>query len=160
MGRDLLRPSAPIRIAALLLLHMGTRPKARPRPEILASLLAIETDECVLWRHATNSAGYGQIGVNGRSTGVHVIACEYRHGPRPEGLHAAHYCGVKLCVNPRHLRWATRSENEYDKVRHGWGKLAEHLQPKLPPMVGQRLPPNPMVWPWEREAALIMERAR
>jgi len=32
---------------------------------------------------------------------------------------AAHSCGERMCINPRHLRWATRKENEADKVAHG-----------------------------------------
>ena len=82
-------------------------------------LTARTTDHCVLWPFTVNSKGYGQLGVNGKSTSVHVLACEQAHGPRPEGKQVAHSCGVKRCINQRHLRWATQSENEADKVLHG-----------------------------------------
>lgn len=95
--------------------------RARPNEarRTFHTLSNLETDECVLWPHTVNSKGYGQIGVNGKSTSVHVLACEQAHGPRPEGKQAAHSCGVKRCINQRHLRWATQSENEADKVVHG-----------------------------------------
>lgn len=34
-------------------------------------------------------------------------------------MEAAHTCGVRLCVNQRHVRWATSAENEADKLIHG-----------------------------------------
>jgi hypothetical protein len=46
--------------------------------------------------------------------------CELVHGTPPEpGLEAAHSCGVRLCCNPQHLRWATTAENAADKRIHG-----------------------------------------
>jgi hypothetical protein len=36
------------------------------------------------------------------------------------------------CVNPNHLRWATRKENEADKISHGTHNRGErHGQSKL-----------------------------
>lgn len=32
---------------------------------------------------------------------------------------AAHSCAKILCINKRHLRWASRSENEFDKLVQG-----------------------------------------
>jgi hypothetical protein len=48
------------------------------------------------------------------------LVCEETHGLPPTPKHdAAHKtrsgCLGKLCVNPWHIRWATRSENERDK---------------------------------------------
>lgn len=82
-------------------------------------LVTRNTDDCTLWPFSVNSRGYGQLGVNGVSTSVHVLACERAHGPRPEGMQVAHSCGVRRCLNPRHVRWATPAENEADKVAHG-----------------------------------------
>jgi hypothetical protein len=68
---------------------------------------------------------------------AHRVIFEMLHGSPPTSDHvAAHSCfnGAKGCVNPRHIRWATASENEQDKVasgtsnrgeRHGMSKLSE-----------------------------------
>lgn len=55
-----------------------------------------------------------------RGTSAHVMVCETFHGPRPgDDYQVAHWDG-----NPRNnvvsnLRWATRSENARDSIRHG-----------------------------------------
>ena len=84
----------------------------------LLRLLLTHSDTCILWPHTVNSRGYGQIGVDGKSTSVHVIACEHHHGPRPDGKQVAHSCANRLCVNRDHVRWATQAENEADKALH------------------------------------------
>jgi hypothetical protein len=50
------------------------------------------------------------------------MMCEAAHGPPPSPQHeAAHSCGMghEGCMNPRHLRWATRVENQHDRFVHG-----------------------------------------
>lgn len=85
-------------------------------------------EACLLWPFARNAAGYAfsevarNIGTQTKSTLVHRVMCELRHGKPPTLDHqAAHSCGKGAdgCVNPNHLRWATRVENEADKVVHG-----------------------------------------
>ena len=64
--------------------------------------------------------------------------CELVNGSPPTPRHeAAHSCGWGQggCVNPRHLRWATRVENEAEKIIHG-----THLQGDGHPMVKLRGP--------------------
>lgn len=57
---------------------------------------------------------------DGRMRTVTRVVCESVHGSPPTEKHeAAHSCGVRLCVNPTHLRWATKRENEADKIGHG-----------------------------------------
>ena len=78
-------------------------------------------DECLLWPFgATN--GRGRIQVGDRSHLAYRLVCAAVHGEPPApGHECAHSCGNGHlgCVNPHHLRWATRSENAYDMVLHG-----------------------------------------
>ncbi len=88
--------------------------------ESFARLVAIETDECVLWPHGVSSRGYGAISIENRTRAVHVLACEIAHGPKPSAdMQVAHSCGVRQCMNSRHLRWATVAENAADRREHG-----------------------------------------
>lgn len=98
-----------------------SRTPGRKNGEVRAAfnaLALLETDECVLWPYSTNSKGYGLVGIDGKVSTVHSLVCEAHSGPRPTGYHAAHYCGVKTCMNHRHIRWATPKENEQDKAIH------------------------------------------
>lgn len=79
-------------------------------------------EDCLVWPFGRTVSGYGQFRVDGRSTLASHGMCRAAHGSPPTPLHqAAHSCGNgnKGCVNPRHLRWATRLENEADKIIHG-----------------------------------------
>lgn len=86
------------------------------------------TDECVLWPFSVGGPGYGQAWVNKKVVTAHRHMCEAAHGPAPEGTEAAHLCGVRRCVNPKHLRWATRRENQADKATHGTLRYGERHQ--------------------------------
>jgi hypothetical protein len=81
-----------------------------------------EGDECLIWPYARARGGRPEIRIDGRGYYVARLVCEQRNGPPPPGQpEAAHSCGRgdMGCVTPHHLRWASRSENEIDKVEHG-----------------------------------------
>jgi len=90
-------------------------------------------DECLIYPYGKSSRGYGAVDINGKKRSVHVVVCELVWGPRPgPRFEVAHNCGVRACCNPKHLRWATRSENHADKLRHGTAQRGEqHPRVKL-----------------------------
>lgn len=80
-------------------------------------------DDCLKWPFESWSQGRGVIRLPG---GQNMIASRYMcilaHGEPPTPEHeAAHNCGKghEGCMNPRHLRWATRLENVADMEIHG-----------------------------------------
>ena len=85
----------------------------------LSAHINYNSDDCLVWPFG-GCGDYGGIVWNGRTRGAHRRMCELAHGPAPETKpHVAHSCDVKRCVNPKHLRWATHSENMQDKVVRG-----------------------------------------
>ena len=69
-----------------------------------------ESDGCHLWTAAT-SRGYGVLRDGRRLVRAHRYAWELVNGPIPAGLEIDHVCRVRHCVNPAHLRLATRKQN-------------------------------------------------
>jgi len=75
-------------------------------------------DACLLWPYA-KARRYGKLYYEGRIVSAHRLVCQMVHGDPPSAAHhAAHKCGVRLCISPQHLRWATGRENEADKLLH------------------------------------------
>lgn len=93
--------------------------KGEPVAFLLAAL-RFSGDDCVAWPFNRNQKGYGQVVIEGRPYRASRILCGWAHGGAPDASYqAAHHCGNPSCVNPSHLRWASQSENEKDKIRHG-----------------------------------------
>lgn len=98
---------------------LGGQPRGSVKREFLA-LIAAETDGCVLWSHKIGPTGYAHVRHDGRTLGAHAVAAMLRLGERPSPSHVvAHSCRNRNCINYRHLRWATTSENHTDKWRDG-----------------------------------------
>jgi hypothetical protein len=94
-------------------------------------------DACWLYRGAHSEKRRGQkrpvIQSAGRGSAIALVArimCEWRHGAPPSPLHeAGHTCPTgenHRCVNPFHLEWMTRVENEhYKQFSRACHELAE-----------------------------------
>ena len=105
-------------------------------------------DECVLWPFSKSGGGYAMVSCNGEPILACRFVCEQINGSPPSPLHeVAHSCGRgnKGCVTPNHLRWATHTENEKDKIahetsprgeRHGRAKLKEHQVREIRQLAG------------------------
>lgn len=93
----------------------------------LLSHVKFDGDECLIWPYSTTK-GYGKAYFNGSEEYAHRKMCEWVNGPAPSSEHeAAHSCGNGhlACVHPKHLRWATSSENSMDRHEHGTMLLGE-----------------------------------
>ncbi len=86
----------------------------------LQQALTSDTDECIIWPYGKETAGYGRIVIGSETHTTHRYVCEKTHGPpTPPATYACHSCAVRACVNPRHVRWGTNTDNYWDMVRHG-----------------------------------------
>ena len=75
---------------------------------------------CWLWIGSCDSRHYGQLRVDDRlrfATHISLIL-EGRPRPFPDAC-AMHKCDNPNCVNPDHLRWGTRKENQQDMAVKG-----------------------------------------
>lgn len=98
--------------------------------------LALDGSDCLIWPFSRTPNGYGQMqDEDGNRTSAHRYICKAINGPPPSGLHfAAHDCGHgdQGCVHPKHLYWATPSQNTMDRYRHGTMLMGEsHPASKL-----------------------------
>lgn len=74
-------------------------------------------------RPSRDSGGYPQVSLWGdagrQSFGVHRLVMRAFVGRRPEGKEIRHLDGNPLNCSLSNLQYGTRSENQYDRVRHG-----------------------------------------
>jgi len=90
--------------------------------QFLKEAVSHSGDRCLIWPFARNSAGYGNIMLNGRFQTVSRVVCERVNGSPPSDDHeAAHLCGKGHdgCVSGGHLCWKLPTENQADKYEHG-----------------------------------------
>ena len=85
-----------------------------------------KTDGCWEWKGTRNGYGYGIFLLPGeKQIRAHRYAYEFFTGKKiPQGMVIMHSCDNPPCVNPEHLRVATKGENNTDtanKNRHNYG---------------------------------------
>lgn len=96
--------------------------KGAPIKFIMEIALCFAGNDCLIWPWFKDENGRGNIWHNGRMVKVPRFVCTLAHGEPPTPKHdAAHECGNGHlgCINPHHLSWKTKAENEADKIRHG-----------------------------------------
>ena len=92
----------------------------------LRQQISVDSDECIVWPFKPRTVkGYPVVYFEGRPTGAHRVMCALAYGTAPDGHECAHSCGNRMCVNRRHLRWATPSGNAHDKRGHGTDNAGE-----------------------------------
>ncbi len=78
---------------------------------------------CLRWPFGyDDGVGRGRMLYEGKSSWAHRVMCTLVNGPAPEDKpQSAHSCGNGHmgCVHPKHLSWATQSENHKDRRKHG-----------------------------------------
>ena len=126
-----------------------TTPKGDVKQYFLDVVLPYEEEHCLLWPYSRFPNGYAQLHGFGQSTIASRIACEAVNGSPPTPSHeAAHSCGKGHlgCVNPKHLSWKTRSENQKDRIIHGtfgrgegngYSKITEEIALSIKSMKGR-----------------------
>jgi hypothetical protein len=69
-------------------------------------------DGCWLWTASLDGKGYGQLNIGEhRMRRAHRISLEIAGVELVPGMDVDHICRVRRCVNPAHLRQATRKQN-------------------------------------------------
>lgn len=81
---------------------------------------------CWLWVGSLKTNGYGQFMLHGKPVSANRLALLWAIGEPPSPkMDAAHSCRQRAGVNPAHLSWKTRSENQQDRVRDGTSNRGE-----------------------------------
>lgn len=76
--------------------------------------------DCLVWTGSKCPAGYGSMWLDGQHVKPHRYIWEKANGPIPDDMQIDHICWNTSCCNVRHLRLATREEN--NAYRSGRGR--------------------------------------
>lgn len=100
-----------------------SKPQWIPAKNLLGLLKILEENSipvtetgCHLWLGATRASGYAYLYDPLRYRLLHVLISQVR-GDTPSE-HVRHLCGVRICVNPNHIKPGTAVENMADQYRH------------------------------------------
>lgn len=70
-----------------------------------------KAEGCWTWTAAKNADGYGRFCIDYKMEYAHRVSYALTHGPINAGMDVDHTCYNKSCINPSHLRAATRKQN-------------------------------------------------
>jgi hypothetical protein len=104
-------------------------PKGGPLRWIETLVAEPSDDSCRTdWPFMRNEGGYPRMHWNGRARPSHHVVLELTGRPQVHSSQQGrHLCGNGHlgCLNPSHLAWGTRPENEADKLLHGTSNRGE-----------------------------------
>lgn len=112
-----------------------TEKKKQTSFDWLVAHTSYEGDDCLIWPFGRDDKGYGFLQAFDKIRKAHRVMAFMTLGSPPTKKHqASHSCGNGHlgCVNPKHLRWKTNSENQLERYReHGrrecnqWGQTGK-----------------------------------
>jgi hypothetical protein len=91
----------------------------RPTLDDVYEILAVDSDDCIIWPRAKDKDGYGQKKYLGKQWKAHRLVYLLVKGHFPDELLVCHSCDNPSCVNYKHLFVGTQSDNKQDEVRKG-----------------------------------------
>lgn len=74
---------------------------------------------CWIWERGKNRFGYGWATITRKQMLAHRISWEIFNGKIESGKCVLHTCDIPSCVNPDHLFFGTRNDNNKDAAKKG-----------------------------------------
>ncbi len=97
---------------------MSRRATGEPLRELMMLIANPEPDVCIEFPGKKNGSGYGVLSVHSKPRLAHQVSLEVSGFERPTPKHEVrHSCQNRPCINPLHIKWGTRSENQQDRYR-------------------------------------------
>jgi hypothetical protein len=75
--------------------------------------------ECIEWKGAKSTAGYGKLSVDGKKWEAHRYFWTKYNGAIPKGMCVCHRCDNPACINIMHLFLGTHGDNIKDCYSKG-----------------------------------------